>query len=97
MVFSLRSILSSVLMGVSKRESKSNKLNEYQKSNDKKYYLTSAKNIIGNIFSDEDLISLTSLDKSSFLRKIKDIYNKDVFFSLYKCKYLINEPTLRRS
>jgi preprotein translocase subunit SecA len=49
--------------------------NEYQKSNDKKYYLTSAKNIIGNIFSDEDLISLTSLDKSSFLRKIKDIYN----------------------
>ena len=49
--------------------------NEYQKSNDKKYYLTSAKNIIGNIFSDEDLISLTSLDKSSFLRKIKKLYN----------------------
>ena len=30
-------------------------------------------------------------------KKIKDIYNKDVFPSLYKCKYLINEPTLRRS
>ena len=49
--------------------------NEYQKSNDKKYYLTSIKNIIGNIFNDEELISLTSLEKSDFLKKIKNTYD----------------------
>jgi len=48
---------------------------DYQKSNDKKLYLTNIKHLTGNILSDNELVSLTSLDKSSFLTKIKDVFN----------------------
>jgi len=46
----------------------------YQKSNDEKSYLASMKSIIGNTLNDEELISLTSLDKEQFDKKIRDIY-----------------------
>ncbi len=46
----------------------------YQKSNDEKSYLASMKSIIGNTLNDEELISLTSLDKKKFDKKIRDIY-----------------------
>ena len=49
--------------------------NAYKTSNDKKYYLTSIKNIIGNVFNDEDLISLTLLNKENFKKKLQDTYN----------------------
>ena len=48
--------------------------NDYQKSNDKKNYLTSIKNVTGNILSDEELISLTSLKKDLFIKKLKEVY-----------------------
>jgi len=47
----------------------------YNKSHDKKLYLASAKNIVGNILSDEELISLTNLNKEDFLKKLKEVYN----------------------
>ena len=49
--------------------------NTYQKSNDKKIYLASTKNIIGNTISDDELISIASLNKDQFFEKIKKIYN----------------------
>ncbi len=48
--------------------------NTYQKTNDKKTYLTSLKNSFGNSINDEDLISFVSLDKEEFSKKIKNIY-----------------------
>ena len=48
--------------------------NTYQKSNDKKMYLTGIKNITGNALNDDELISLTSLNKEDFSKKIKDSY-----------------------
>ena len=48
--------------------------NFYQKSNDKKNYLTTIKNTIGNILSDEELIKITSLNKEQFSKKIKELY-----------------------
>ncbi len=48
---------------------------DYNKSNDKKLYLTSVKNITGNVFNDEELVSLTSLNKEDFLKKLKDVYH----------------------
>ena len=47
----------------------------YNKSHDKKLYLASAKNIVGNILSDEELLSLTNLNKEDFLKKLKEVYN----------------------
>ncbi len=49
--------------------------NDYQKSNDKKMYLTEIKNITGNAITDENLIALTSLNKEDFNKKLKEIYN----------------------
>ncbi len=49
--------------------------NIYQKSNDKKTYLTSLKNTFGNAMNDEDLISIASLNKEQFSQKIKNIYS----------------------
>ena len=37
----------------------------YQKSNDKKNYLTSMKNSLGNIISDDELLSISSLTKNN--------------------------------
>ena len=48
--------------------------NNYQKSNDKKIFLTSIKNTTGNILNDEDLINLTNLNKNEFSAKLKNIY-----------------------
>jgi len=50
--------------------------NDYQKSNDKKAYLASVKNITGNAINDEELITLTKLDKNNFEKKLKEIYEK---------------------
>ena len=47
----------------------------YNKSHDKKLYLASTKNIVGNILSDEELLSLTNLNKEDFLKKLKEVYN----------------------
>ena len=49
--------------------------NIYQKSNDKKSYLASMKNILGNVVGDDDLISMSSLNKDQFFEKIKNIYS----------------------
>ena len=48
--------------------------NDYRKSNDKKNYLSSVKNILGNIANDEELISYSNLKKDEFFKKIKDLY-----------------------
>jgi len=48
--------------------------NIYEKSNDKKNYLTSIKNITGNIFDDNELLLIASLKKEKFSEKINDIY-----------------------
>ncbi len=48
--------------------------NIYEKSNDEKAYLTAIKNTLGNAINDEGLISITSLNKEQFHKKIKDIY-----------------------
>ena len=44
---------------------------DYQKSNDKKKYLTSIKNITGNVFNDEELVEFTSLNKVAFIDRLK--------------------------
>ena len=49
--------------------------NLYQKTNDKKTYLSSLKSIIGNIISDENLIVYASLPKKQFYETIKNIYS----------------------
>ena len=46
----------------------------YQKSNDKKNYLSIVKNTLGNIANDEDLISFANLKKVEFKKKIKEIF-----------------------
>ena len=46
----------------------------YQKTHDKKNYLTSIKNSIGNIVNDEKLLSFSSLDKSNFYEKFNDLF-----------------------
>ena len=46
---------------------------DYQKSNDNKLYLTKIKNITGNALTDDELISLTNLNKEEFEKKIKDV------------------------
>ncbi len=48
--------------------------NIYQKSNDKKSYLASIKNTTGNIINDEELMSIPSLNKEQFFKKIKNLY-----------------------
>ncbi len=55
-------------------ENLENVKNIYQKSNDKKNYLTSLKNVTGNILNDEELLSISSLSKTEFSKKIKDVY-----------------------
>ncbi len=50
--------------------------NEHQKKDDKKFYLTSLKNIIGNALNDEECMSLAYLNSVDFLTKFKDLYKK---------------------
>jgi len=47
---------------------------EFQKSNDKKKYLTSIKNSLGNVISDDELLRMTSLNQEKFIKKIKDLF-----------------------
>jgi len=47
---------------------------DYETSNDKKLYLTSVKNITGNVFNDEELISITLLKNDDFTRKLKEVF-----------------------
>ena len=48
--------------------------NNYNKSNDEKLYLTTLKNITGNILSDSELLDLASLSKKDFTKKLKGTY-----------------------
>ena len=48
--------------------------NDYQKSNDKKLYITSIKEITGNILNDKQLVELTLLNKEKFFKEIQNIY-----------------------
>ena len=48
---------------------------DYQKSHDEKSYLTSIKNIIGNVISDKELISISSQGDENFTKKIQDLYS----------------------
>ena len=48
--------------------------NTYQKSNDEKNYLTSVKNITGNVFNEKKLMNIANLSKKDFLIEIKEIY-----------------------
>ena len=48
--------------------------NSYEKSNDKTVYLNGIKNITGNILSDDELVGLTNVSDSEFIKKIKDIF-----------------------
>ena len=48
--------------------------NIYKKSNDKKIYLSSIRNITGNAINEDELVSMTLLNKEEFLKKIKSIY-----------------------
>ena len=46
----------------------------YQKSGDKKIYLTETKNITGNAVSDDELLKFAKLEKIDFNKKIKNLY-----------------------
>ncbi len=48
--------------------------NLYQTSNDKKVYLASIKNAMGNTIGDEELLSMATLSKQQFAEKIKKTY-----------------------
>tara|TARA_B100001093_G_C26840413_1_gene1020296 strand:+ start:1 stop:1410 length:1410 start_codon:yes stop_codon:yes gene_type:complete len=50
--------------------------NDYQTSNDKTTYLTSTKNIIGNILTDDELINFTNFDEKDFKEKIVNLFIK---------------------
>jgi len=46
----------------------------YEKTNDKKAYITSTKDLIGNILSDDELIESTKLKKDEFIEKFKKLF-----------------------
>ena len=46
----------------------------YQKSGDKKNYLTEIKSITGNAINDDDLLEFSNLKETDFNKKIKDLY-----------------------
>ena len=46
----------------------------YQKSGDKKIYLTETKNIIGNAINDNELLEFAQLKETDFNKKIKKLY-----------------------
>ena len=48
--------------------------NDYGKTNDKTVYLNAIKNITGNIFNDDELMSLTNISESEFTKKLKDAF-----------------------
>ena len=52
------------------KEFKSN----YEKTNDEKLYLSSVKNITGNVLNDEELVKLAKLEYKDFIKEIKNTY-----------------------
>ena len=50
------------------------KKDSFNKSNDKKEYLTSLKNFTGNAFTDETLLKFASLSDNNFISKLQDSY-----------------------
>ena len=50
--------------------------NDYEKSNDKIVYLNAIKNITGNILSDDELVTLTSISDNEFVKKLRDIFEQ---------------------
>ena len=48
--------------------------NDYQNSQDKNIFLSTIKNVTGNVLTDDELLSLTSLDKKIFSKKLKNIF-----------------------
>jgi len=48
--------------------------NDYEKSNDKTIYLTTIKNITGNILNDDELVALTNISDNEYIKKLKDIF-----------------------
>jgi preprotein translocase subunit SecA len=48
--------------------------NDYEKTNDKTIYLNAIKNITGNILNDDELVALTSISDSEFIKKLKDTF-----------------------
>ena len=48
---------------------------DYEKSNNKIVYLNAIKNITGNILSDDELVALTNVSDSEFVKKLKDIFD----------------------
>ncbi len=51
-----------------------NSKDSFNKTNDKKEYLSSIKNVTGNIISDEELLNLTKLDQQQFKKKFTKLY-----------------------
>ena len=64
----LDDFLNEVLSNLNKARS------NYQKSGDKKIYLTEVKNITGNAINDEELLELTKLEETDLNKKIKSLY-----------------------
>ena len=64
----LDDFLNEVLSNLNKARS------NYQKSGDKKIYLTEVKNITGNAINDEELLELAKLENTDFNKKIKSLY-----------------------
>jgi len=48
--------------------------NDYEKSNDKTIYLNAIKNITGNILNDDELVSLTNISDSEFIKNLKSVF-----------------------
>jgi len=48
--------------------------NDYEKSNDKIVYLSAIKNNTGNIINDDELLALTNISNSEFIKKLKEIF-----------------------
>ncbi len=66
----LESFLDEVMISLEKIK------NDFDKSGDIKNFLTSIKNVVGNIFDDKEIESFSLLTKSKYLGKFKDIYLK---------------------
>ncbi len=47
---------------------------DYKKSDDKKTYLAAIKSVTGNAINDDQLITIASLNKDEFSKKVKDVY-----------------------
>jgi preprotein translocase subunit SecA len=64
----LESFLNEVILNLAKIK------NSYEKTNDKVVYLNAIKNTTGNILNDDELVSLTNISNSEFIKKIKNVF-----------------------